>query len=303
MPYRRFLFVVHFTSHYSLPKLLVSIKVISLQNSKLITMSGSGQSRKYRLQQSSSGNKRNEGTNIPQLPHAIFPPNNSGYGSDQDEGLTGLDWHPTPARIPAGATLQTALRRYRQCETGWKDSKAYKELKNIFVSRILKQNGRTTKCICFGLGSPTERDPDNASMYQLAAFTSVMDLLAARPRQPPTALAQEPCFNTLDRELLSHLNISVVNHPAAFQHIDRSSTFVFCPYVDPAVLHQVVSRSPAIYLGWHPLETEPCYEVKVLMAELRSKRREVLRLPAFEPIVKPRRTIFDEMSIFWTSSH
>ncbi|ERF76053.1 hypothetical protein EPUS_01386 [Endocarpon pusillum Z07020] len=237
-----------------------------------------------------------------ELPRAIFPPNNSGYGSDQDGALTELDRDPTPAQIPAGATLHTPLRRYRKCETAWKDSKAYNELKNIFVSQILKQDGRTTKCICFGLGSPTERDPDNASMYQLAAFKSVIDLLPARQRQPPAALAQDPCFNTLDRELLSHLHISVVTHPAAFHHINPTTTFVFCPYVDPDVLNEVVSRSPAIYLGWHPLEVEPCYEVKVLMAELRRKRKKFLRLPAFEPIINPSRNIFDEMSIFWTSS-
>ncbi|KAF7509846.1 hypothetical protein GJ744_007357 [Endocarpon pusillum] len=275
-------------------------------------MSGSGRSRKRGLQQSSSGNKRYQGTDSPQLPHAVFPQNNSGYGSDQDGARTELGRDPTPAQIPVGATLQTTLRRYRQCETGWKHSKAYKELKNIFVSRILKQNGAsTTKCICFGLGSPTERDPDNACMYQLAAFKSVIDLvLPARQqqqqqqRQPRAALAQDPCFTTLDRELLSHLHISVVNHPAAFHHINATAatTFVFCPYVDPDVLHEVVSRSPTIYLGWHPWQIEPCDQVKVLMAELRRKRQEFLRLPAFEPIINPRRNIFDEMSIFWTSS-
>ena len=54
-------------STYSLT-FLFKTKVISLQTSKLITMSGSGRSRKHRLQQSSSGNKRNEGIDILSFP-------------------------------------------------------------------------------------------------------------------------------------------------------------------------------------------------------------------------------------------
>ncbi len=162
-------------------------------------MSVSGRTRKYRLQQSSSSNKRNQGTDSPQLPHATFPQNKE-YEPDQDEAPSEQDCDFPPAPIPAGASLQTALRRFRQCETGWKESQAYKELKNVFLSRILKQNGRASNCICFGLGSPTSRDPDNVSMYQLAAFKSVIDLFTVRQQQLPAALAQDPCFNTLDNE-------------------------------------------------------------------------------------------------------
>ncbi len=266
-------------------------------------MSGSGRTRKHKLQQSSSSNKRNKGTDSSQLPHATFPQNSSGNEPDQDEALPELDWDsPLPAaKIPAGATLQTALHRFRQCETAWRDSQACKELKNILVSQILKQNGRTSNCICFGLGSPTARDPDNVSMYQLAAFKSVIDLLTARQRQLPAALAQEPRFNTLDKKLLHHLNISVVKHPAAFYHINPT-TFVFCPYVDSDLVRKVLSRSPAIYLGWHPSDIEPSNRVMALMAQLHRKWNGFLRLPAFQPNIEPRTNIFDEMSIFWTSS-
>jgi SRR1 len=104
-------------------------------------------------------------------------------------------------------------------------------------------------------------------MYQLAAFKTVIDILTTRQSQHPQAFAQDPVFNSLDKQLLARLNIEVVNHPAAFHHIVLT-TFVFCPRATFAVTRGVLSRFPLIYLGDDPLEIYRDPETRQLHSNL-----------------------------------
>lgn len=245
-----------------------------------------------------------------------------------------------PAPVPNGASLQTVLLRYRAREKTWRQTKAYAELKKTFVSRIFKERYQITKCICFALSSPTTPDDLDKAVYQLAAFKSVIDLLKDRKSQPVEALAQDPCFNTLDRELLARLNITVVDHPAAFHHI-TPTTFVFCPYAEPYVARGILDRSPAIYLadgevlqlyrdratgqlhtrlrsyfpeidprpgGASPAQVKARIEADVVkgaaIVERFKKNKECVKLPNFAGHVKdPIQGVFDRMYLFWRSSN
>jgi SRR1 len=175
------------------------------------------------------------------------------YDMDEDEGHTHVVKVESPAEIPRGASLQTAWRIYQQCEAGWRSSTAYAELKKTLTSRVIRQNLCVTKCISFGLASPTTHPRCSVSMYQLAAFKSVIDILSTQRGQPPQAFAQDPVFNALDKQLLDRLHISMVDHPSAFHHINPT-TFTFCPCATFSVTRGVLSRFPLIYLGNGPLE-------------------------------------------------
>ncbi len=176
------------------------------------------------------------------------------YSADEDEGYLQLIPLATPLPIPQGASLDTALRIYKRCETGWHKSNACTELKKVFHRRITREIPRITKCICFGLGSPTTISRSNVSMYQLAAFKTVFDILTTQQNQGPSAFVQEPVLNTLDKQLLHHLNISVVNHPAGFHHIN-ATTFVFCPSPPYSIVRGVLSHLPPVFMNQGPLET------------------------------------------------
>ncbi|ERF74748.1 hypothetical protein EPUS_04917 [Endocarpon pusillum Z07020] len=163
----------------------------------------------------------------------ISSPNDPDYDQDLDEGYTQMTFTPTPAETPAGASLEKALSHYQKSDSAWKQSNTWAELKQTFDTRISTEHLNITNCICFGLSSPTGLtgagfDRRDISMYQLAAFKSIIDLLSSQQAQPPAAFAQEPQFNTLDHQLLAHLDIQAVHHPAAF-HLITAQSFTFCP--------------------------------------------------------------------------
>lgn len=188
-----------------------------------------------------------------------LPPNDPSYDSDQDEGETRLTFDCTPAEIPEGASLEKALNHYRKCEATWKQSNTGTELKKILEARVLGAGLTINNAICFGLSSPTGLilpgvDRRNASMYQLTAFKSVIDILSEKQDGPLEAFAQEPVFNTLDIALLSHLHIKVVQHPEAFHRITFNS-FTFCPGAEQFVVRGTLFRNPAMHMGSGALET------------------------------------------------
>lgn len=189
----------------------------------------------------------------------IRGPDDPDYDPDSDEGWTRKTFAFPPAEEPEGSSLQTALAHYQKRENEWKQSSTWTELKQIFHSKIFKQDLDITNCICFGLSSPTgllgaPADRRNVSMYQLAVFKSIIDILSEKQGQRLEAFAQDPIFNTLDVQLLSHLNISVVQHPTAFELI-ASNTFTFCPGAEQFVVRGALFRSPAMYMGTSALET------------------------------------------------
>lgn len=111
-----------------------------------------------------------------------------GYKSDEDEGHVQQTPLATSTPIPPGASLQTALRMYQRCEADWNKSDACTQLRKTFNERIVKESPHITQCICFGLGSPTRTLGANVSMYQLAAFKTVIGILRNPQGQLPKAL-------------------------------------------------------------------------------------------------------------------
>ena len=65
--------------------------------------------------------------------------------------------------------------------------------------------------------------------------------------------AQDPVFNSLDKELLSSLNIEVVEHPGAFKSVNEH-TFLYAPGAERAHLLDLLPLKPAMFFGG-PLET------------------------------------------------
>lgn len=65
--------------------------------------------------------------------------------------------------------------------------------------------------------------------------------------------AQDPVFNSLDRELLNSLNIEIVEHPSAFNSVDEH-TFLYAPGAERTHLLDLLPLKPAMFFGG-PLET------------------------------------------------
>jgi hypothetical protein len=189
---------------------------------------------------------------------------------DQEDLMKQLNagvFHPT--EVPDGVTVEKALSHYNRCASAWESSKTWAAIHEILTSRPLPN---IDNCVCLGLGSPTGLilpgpiDRRTVSMYQLAAFVSVISILTpAEPhdhqqhsRTETTArpVAQDPRFNAIDTALLAHLGIDVVSHPRAFNLITPDS-LAFCPGPEQFVLKSTLARCPAIYLGSGALDIAP----------------------------------------------
>ncbi|EZG16584.1 hypothetical protein H107_04626 [Trichophyton rubrum CBS 202.88] len=206
-----------------------------------------------------------------------------------------------PAEIPDGLTLSQLRAQFDAHQEKWLASQTWKAITaSPIASSIASSNNNTTttridKFVCIALGSPSGFlrgglvDRRAVSLFQLAAFISLIDLLSpnTRTERACRCYAQDPVFNRLDAELLASLGVEVVRREA-FGMVDEQ-TVVFGPGMERRHLVEVLARRPVVFFGG-PLETSD----EVL--EEYSKNQSV-RLPEFEPNTAS----FWGTSVFWRS--
>ncbi|PWY80237.1 hypothetical protein BO83DRAFT_332773 [Aspergillus eucalypticola CBS 122712] len=225
----------------------------------------------------------------------------------KEESETTETFHP--AEAPPTTTLDSLKSQFTQIQRTWKDSTTCdvvgRTLHNILLPQFQlqpresntdnsqshtttenKNNGIGTgidSIICIGLGSPSGFlrggwvDRRLVSLYQLAALVDVIASISSSSFADPTikTYAQDPVFNTLDKSLLSSLDITVLESPLAFDKVSPR-TFLFCPGAERTHLEQLLALDPAFVFGG-PLED---VESEVVSAFV--KRRGSVRLPLFE---------------------
>ncbi|OAX81499.1 hypothetical protein ACJ72_04157 [Emergomyces africanus] len=116
----------------------------------------------------------------------------------------------------------------------------------------------------------------------------------------PTAIkdcyAQDPVFNTLDKQLLESHGIRVVEHPEAFTLINER-TFLYSPGAERVHILDMLPSNPALFFGG-PLDGEnilrlPDDKEKILSEFLNTRR--LMLLPPFDPNIPA----FWKSSLFW----
>ncbi|DAA76975.1 TPA_exp: Uncharacterized protein A8136_6741 [Trichophyton benhamiae CBS 112371] len=186
-----------------------------------------------------------------------------------------------PAEMPDGLTLSQLRAQFDAHQEKWLASQTWKAIAASPIASSVGSSKDNSKFICIALGSPSGFlrgglvDRRAVSLFQLAAFISLIDLLSPNTR-------------TLDVELLASLGVEVVRREA-FGMVDEQ-TVVFGPGMERRHLVEVLARRPAVFFGG-PLETSTD---EVL--EEYSKNQSV-RLPEFEPNTAP----FWGTSVFWRS--
>lgn len=215
-----------------------------------------------------------------------------------------------PAEAPRNLTLEALATQFAAHRARWEGSAAWNTVEGMLRARTRPGRDETINAIvCIGLGSPSGFlkggwvDRRSVSLYQLAAvvcirdfygiydmqglyLVSIVHILTAKatirdPQNPPALLAQDPVFNTLDKSLLASLDITVLDHPQAFNlDLVPQSTLLYCPGAERAHLELLLCRpdtKPALVVGG-PLEDA---DSEVLTDFARS-RTESLRIPRFE---------------------
>jgi len=83
-----------------------------------------------------------------------------------------------PSALPAGLTIQKLSDTFQRYLKTWKESDCFKELTkvleySVLTSRVVKLE----RCVCLGLGSFTGGATVEASLWELAALVSILEIL------------------------------------------------------------------------------------------------------------------------------
>ncbi|KAF7592629.1 hypothetical protein BBP40_012651 [Aspergillus hancockii] len=183
-----------------------------------------------------------------------------------------------PAEAPAQLTLEDLQAQFRGYRQLWEGSESWRVVEGTLSSAQVKVD----RIVCIGLGSPSGFlkggwvDRRSVSLYQLAGLVSVWELMK---KSTPTLqiFAQDPVFNTHDKSLLASLNITVVDHPQAFEKV-TPTTLLYCPGTERTHLEQLLVHTPALVFGG-PLEDIESETVRQFVESGRSTR-----IPRFEEL-------------------
>ncbi|OOQ91275.1 hypothetical protein PEBR_01672 [Penicillium brasilianum] len=164
----------------------------------------------------------------------------------------------SPAEAPGRLTLEELQTQYQGYRERWGTSETWKRLEVQLGERLTEDKGPVDAIVCVGLGSPSGFlrggwvDRRSVSMYQLAALESIAQRVSKTSSTKINVYAQDPVFNTLDKALLSSLDITIITHPAAFTLI-TAQTLLFCPGAERKHLEQLLPFNPCMVFGG-PLE-------------------------------------------------
>ena len=173
-----------------------------------------------------------------------------------------------PSAIPAGLTIQKVRDTFHRYLKAWKESSCFKELTKILEQLVLASDGvRVERCVCLGLGSFTGGVPSDASMYELAALVSILEILCPFLLPPIFGLLlmandsiatkfdieevymQDPVFNRMDEEFLRGLGHTILSTPDGFSKL-TSTTFLFAPHLEwPNYIQALQIATPSLCIG------------------------------------------------------
>ncbi|OJD14359.1 hypothetical protein AJ78_05294 [Emergomyces pasteurianus Ep9510] len=211
-----------------------------------------------------------------------------------------------PAEAPDGLTFKKLKKQFEWHKRGWEESQSWQTMKAALDGGLLAGVARKMdNCVCVGLGSPSGFlrggwvDRRTVSLYQLAALVTMLEYFAQQDSLPPIikdCYAQDPVFNTLDKQLLESQGVRVVQHPEAFTLINER-TFLYSPGAERVHILDMLSSNPALFFGG-PLDGEnlirlPDEKEEVLSQFLNTRR--LMLLPPFDPNIHA----FWKSSLFW----
>ncbi|KAH8594136.1 hypothetical protein B0O99DRAFT_189157 [Bisporella sp. PMI_857] len=125
----------------------------------------------------------------------------------------------------------------------WQDDSASIKLGTVLPSADIKN------IVCLGLGSlqNARREGRRDTWYQLCALRSILELYEGKDKKLEVIL-QDPVFSDLDKQFLTSLGYTVVDDPAAFQHVTGDS-LVYAIHCYNDVFKQIVKfAKPAMMI-------------------------------------------------------
>ena len=83
-----------------------------------------------------------------------------------------------PAAVPPDLTFQNVTDKFERRLKSWQNSRCFNELRKILSQQVLVSKAiKIDRCVCLGLGSFTGGVTSEASIYELTALDSILELL------------------------------------------------------------------------------------------------------------------------------
>lgn len=87
--------------------------------------------------------------------------------------------HLEPHPAPAGLTIQKVRNTFERYRRIWEESTCFQDTKRILETHAFSSaTVQIDRCVCLGLGSFTDGRTHDASMYELVALHSILELLS-----------------------------------------------------------------------------------------------------------------------------
>ncbi|KAI0858053.1 hypothetical protein F4860DRAFT_327161 [Xylaria cubensis] len=162
----------------------------------------------------------------------------------------------TPCAFTPGEStisLEQVKQDHSRFSSEWLSSPACVQLRELLSGHMASAGtgSRTTKAICFGLGTfdTPVYDWKRASHIQLAAFLAIVEHLQLEANSQIRCIFQEPIFKSVDKSFITSLGHEVVESPVGFELVD-SETMAFGIHLYRDIcINILASCIPAIYIG------------------------------------------------------
>lgn len=146
-----------------------------------------------------------------------------------------------PSQIVKNLTLDKLLDDFDKLRNRWDGTAVARQIDEL----AKKQEWHVETAVCIGIGS-FSRDWEHRwrSLWQLVLFLDVV-----KHAGDVQMYAQDPAFTPLDKEFLTHLDITTVE--AGIEKYVSPEAFVYSPFVDWFILLPMflADRNPAVYVG------------------------------------------------------
>ncbi|KAI9045322.1 SRR1 family protein [Aspergillus affinis] len=178
-----------------------------------------------------------------------------------------------PAEAPSKLTAEDLRRQFEGYRQRWESSDACKVSEWVSERRV----GGSEKCVDVSACWVDERGGLDECVLPPLPTPPLATISKGWVILPNVHMRanMDPVFNELDKSLLASLDITVLEHPHAFEKV-TPATFLYCPGAEQAHLSQLLALNPKSLFGG-PLEEFDSEAVRQYV-----ETRGSVRLPRFQ---------------------
>ncbi|KAK4446642.1 hypothetical protein QBC34DRAFT_147321 [Podospora aff. communis PSN243] len=148
-------------------------------------------------------------------------------------------------------TAEEHLERFRTIDAEYRASSCAALIEEIIRSKKPATGWPIDNAIAFGFCSFSSAywgKRSDSFFWQLSSFLHIIELVEEGAAKPLVKYAQDPLFNSIDKEFVEKLGIKVTEDPEGLSLI-KKSTFLYCPFLPRNIPVLQQDEQPVLYMG------------------------------------------------------